>query len=101
MADPGSGRSIGTNRTLLAYFSYPGWVRNACMSQCCVVICVGPAHLITLTARGVAAVCLAESGDRAAALEWFEPLLADLVHLPADHGLVSEVRTRYERLRQP
>jgi hypothetical protein len=62
---------------------------------------VGPAHVITLTARGVAAACLAEAGDRAAALQRFEPLLADLAHLPADHWLVTETHSRYTRLHQP
>lgn len=62
---------------------------------------VGPTHVITLTARGVAAACLAEAGDRAAALQRLTPLLADLAHLPADHWLVTEVRTRYTQLHQP
>jgi hypothetical protein len=44
---------------------------------------------------------LAGAGDRAAALRRFEPLLADLAHLPADHWLVTETHSRYTRLHQP
>jgi eukaryotic-like serine/threonine-protein kinase len=59
---------------------------------------LGPDHVITLTARGVAAVCLADAGDHAAALERMTPLLADLAHLPADHWLVTEIRTGHDNL---
>jgi hypothetical protein len=41
--------------------------------------------------------CLREPGDRAAALERFEPLLTDLVHLPADHGEVLLARRPLDR----
>jgi hypothetical protein len=61
---------------------------------------LGADDVITLTARSVAAVCLAEAGDTAAALERFTPLLTDLAHLPDDHWLVQETRTRYDALRQ-
>lgn len=55
---------------------------------------LGPAHPGTLAARCAAATRLAESGARAEAGERFAALLADLTHLPDDHWIVAEARSR-------